>query len=251
MIISFRSWHFVETFSLDFIMRRIIAVTLVLPLLALGACQGQAGAPSLTTEDQKASYGIGHQMGEQIQAAESRLDLDAFMAGVRDGIAGRELAVPEEEIQAALTALGEAIQEEEIRRHTDEADKNAVEGATFLAENQAKEGVQVTESGLQYEVLREGDGPSPNADDMVSVHYRGTLIDGTQFDSSYDRGEPAEFGVGGVISGFAEALQLMSVGSHYRVFIPSELGYGPQGSGGVIGPNATLIFEIELLDIVE
>jgi FKBP-type peptidyl-prolyl cis-trans isomerase len=232
-------------------MRRIIAVVFTLPLLALGACQGQAGAPSLTTEDQKASYGIGHQMGEQIQAAESRLDLDAFMAGVRDGIGGREPAVPEEELQTALMALGEAIQEEEVRRHADEADRNALEGATFLAENRTKEGIEVTESGLQYEVLREGDGPRPTADDRVSIHYRGTLIDGTQFDSSYDRGEPAVFGVGGVISGFGEALQLMPVGSHYRVFIPSELGYGPQGSGPNIGPNATLIFEIELLDIVE
>ena len=232
-------------------MRRSLAVLLALPLLALGACQGQPGTPSLGTEDQKASYGIGHQMGEQIQSAESRLDLDAFMAGVRDGLAGRDLAVPEEEIQAALTALGEAIQEEEMRRYTDEADANAQAGAAFLSENRTKEGVQVTESGLQYEVLREGEGPTPGADDRISVHYRGTLIDGTQFDSSYDRGEPAVFGVGGVISGFAEALQLMNVGSHYRVFIPSELAYGPQGSGRVIGPNATLIFEIELLEIVQ
>ena len=231
-------------------MRRL-AVVLTVPLLALGACQGQPGTPSLTTEDQKASYGIGHQMGEQIQAAESRLDLDAFMAGVRDGLAGRELAVPEDEIQAALMALGEAIQEEEMRRYTDEADKNAMEGAAFLSENRTKDGVQVTESGLQYEVLREGEGPSPTMDEMVSIHYRGTLIDGTQFDSSYDRGEPAVFGVGGVISGFAEALQLMTVGSHYRVFIPSELAYGPQGPGRNIGPNSTLIFEIELLEIVQ
>jgi FKBP-type peptidyl-prolyl cis-trans isomerase len=232
-------------------MRRNLAVLFAVPLVALGACQGQPGTPSLNTEDQKASYGIGHQMGEQIQAAESRIDLDAFMAGVRDGLAGREPAVPEDEIQTALMALGEAIQEEEMLRYTEEADRNALEGAEFLAENRTKEGVQVTESGLQYEVLREGDGPSPSADDMVSIHYRGTLIDGTQFDSSYDREEPAVFGVGGVISGFGEALQLMNVGSHYRVFIPSELGYGPQGSGQVIGPNATLIFEIELLEIVE
>jgi FKBP-type peptidyl-prolyl cis-trans isomerase len=232
-------------------MRRNLALLFAVPLVALGACQGQPGTPSLNTEDQKASYGIGHQMGEQIQAAESRIDLDAFMAGVRDGLAGREPAVPEDEIQTALMALGEAIQEEEMLRYTEEADRNALEGAEFLAENRTKEGVQVTESGLQYEVLREGDGPSPSADDMVSIHYRGTLIDGTQFDSSYDREEPAVFGVGGVISGFGEALQLMNVGSHYRVFIPSELGYGPQGSGQVIGPNATLIFEIELLEIVE
>jgi FKBP-type peptidyl-prolyl cis-trans isomerase FklB len=232
-------------------MRRIIAVVFPLALVALGACQGQSGAPSLNTEDQKASYGIGLQMGEQLQAAESRLDLNAYMAGIRDGMAGREPAVPEAEIESALMALGEAIQEEELRRYTEDADRNAQEGAAFLAENETKEGVRVTENGLQYEVLREGDGDAPDADDRVSVHYRGTLIDGTQFDSSYDRGDPAVFGVGGVIAGFAEALQLMTVGSHYRVFIPSELAYGPQGSGGAIGPNATLIFEIELLEIVE
>lgn len=232
-------------------MRRNPSVVLPLALISLAACQSQEGTPSLETGDQKASYGIGLQMGEQLQAAESRLDMNAFMAGIRDGIAGRESAVPEDEIEAALMTLGEAIQEEELRRYTEEADKNAQDGAAFLAENRDNEGVRVTESGLQYEVLREGDGERPGADDQVSVHYRGTLMDGTQFDSSYDRGEPAEFGVGGVIAGFAEALQLMPVGSHYRVFIPSELAYGPQGSGGTIGPNATLIFEIELLEIVE
>ena len=108
----------------------------------------------------------------------------------------------------------------------------------------------VTESGLQYEVIREGEGARPGPDDRVSVHYKGTLIDGTQFDSSYDRGEPAQFGVGGVIAGFSEGLQLMTVGSHYRLYIPSELGYGAQGTGANIGPNATLIFELELLEIV-
>ena len=108
-----------------------------------------------------------------------------------------------------------------------------------------------TESGLQYEVLSQGDGPMPGSEDQVQLHYRGTLIDGTEFDSSYERGEPAQFGVGGVIPGFSEALQLMSVGSHFRVVIPSEIGYGPQGTGGPIGPNATLIFEIELLEIID
>lgn len=232
-------------------MRPIIAAVLALPLIALVGCQGREGVPSLRTEDQKASYGIGLQMGEQLQAAEGRIDVNAFMAGFRDGMAGRDPALSQDEIEAALMALGEAIQEEEMARYAEEAERNAREGAAFLEENRAKEGVQVTESGLQYEVLREGEGERPSLEDQVSIHYRGTLIDGTQFDSSYDRGEPAVFGVGGVISGFAEALQLMPEGSHYRVFIPSELGYGPQGSGRIIGPNATLIFEIEFLEIVE
>ena len=128
--------------------------------------------------------------------------------------------------------------------------ENSVAGDAYLAENGSREGVMTTESGLQYEVLRQGDGPMPGPEDQVQLHYRGTLIDGTEFDSSYERGEPAQFGVGGVIPGFSEALQLMSVGSHFRVVIPSEIGYGPQGTGGPIGPNATLIFEIELLEIV-
>ena len=130
------------------------------------------------------------------------------------------------------------------------AEENTAQGETFLAENAASEGVAVTESGLQYEVIREGEGARPGPDDRVSIHYKGTLIDGTQFDSSYDRGEPAQFGVGGVIAGFSEGLQLMTVGSHYRLYIPSELGYGAQGTGANIGPNATLIFELELLEIV-
>jgi FKBP-type peptidyl-prolyl cis-trans isomerase len=119
-----------------------------------------------------------------------------------------------------------------------------------MATNATKEGVETTDSGLQYEVLRQGDGARPGAADRVSIHYRGTLIDGTEFDSSYERGEPAVFGVGGVIGGFSEGLQLMTVGSHYRLVIPSDIGYGVQGAGASIGPNATLVFEIELLDIL-
>jgi FKBP-type peptidyl-prolyl cis-trans isomerase len=169
------------------------------------------------------------------------------MEGIRDGMAGEESAVPQEELQAALQAFNSAVQGEAAAR----AEENAARGAEFLSENAEKEGVQVTESGLQYEVLREGEGPTPEATDQVSIHYQGTLMDGTQFDSSYDRGEPAVFAVNGVIPGFSEGLQLMPVGSQYRFYIPSELGYGPQGSGGAIGPNSTLIFEVELLDIVE
>ena len=231
-------------------MHRRIGPFLVFSALALGAC-GPSGTPSLETEDQKASYGIGHQMGGQLAPAESHIDMDAFFAGIRDGIAGNDPAIDQAEIQTALQSLTETVNTEEAERRAADGAANAAAGEAFLAENAAKPGVVVTESGLQYEILRDGEGASPTPEDQVTIHYKGTLIDGTQFDSSYDRGEPATFGVTGVIPGFGEGLQLMTVGSQYRFVIPSEIGYGPGGSGGVIGPNATLIFEVELLEIVQ
>jgi len=228
----------------------LFPLCLVTGFVALTACQGQSGgAPSLETDDQKASYGIGHQMGSQLAPAKSHIDVEALVAGLQDGMAGNDLAVAAAELQASLQTFNTTVQQEESARRSAEAETNASEGEAFLQENATKEGVVVTESGLQYEIMREGDGPSPGPEDQVSIHYRGTLIDGTQFDSSYDVGEPATFGVGGVIPGFSEGLQLMPVGSQYRFFIPADLGYGMQSSGR-IGPNATLIFEVELLEIV-
>jgi FKBP-type peptidyl-prolyl cis-trans isomerase len=151
----------------------------------------------------------------------------------------------------ALDAFSDTIRKEQQAEHAAQAEKNEQEGGEYRKQNAAKAGVTVTASGLQYEVLEPGDGPKPTAEDRVRIHYRGTLVDGTEFDSSYERGEPAEFGVGGVVKGFGEALQLMSVGSKYRIVLPPELAYGSQGSGGTIGPKATLIFELELLEIVE
>ena len=173
------------------------------------------------------------------------------MRGVEDALQGNESAVPSDELQVELQTFAEEIQNAALQDFDRVAAENSAAGDVYLAENQSKEGVMTTESGLQYEVLSQGDGSMPGSEDQVQLHYRGTLIDGTEFDSSYERGEPAQFGVGGVIPGFSEALQLMSVGSHFRVVIPSEIGYGPQGTGGPIGPNATLIFEIELLEIID
>ena len=231
-------------------LRPILTLPLLAGLLGLGACQSQAGKATLDTGDQKASYGIGLQMGSQLAPAETHLDLDAFLAGIRDGMAGNEPAVSQEELQIALNELNAVVQEEETQRMAAEAEANATEGAAFLAENATKDGVMVTESGLQYEVITEGEGQAPGPADRARLHYRGTLIDGTEFDSSYG-GDPAEFGVSGVIPGFSEGLQLMAPGSHYRFFIPSDLAYGPGGTGGPIGPNATLIFEVEMLEIVQ
>jgi FKBP-type peptidyl-prolyl cis-trans isomerase len=149
-----------------------------------------------------------------------------------------------------LQTFGQEIEAAAAEARAVEAESNAADGEAYLAENAAREGVTTTESGLQYEVLREGAGAAPTAEDEVRLHYRGTLVDGTEFDSSYD-GDPVVFAAGRLIPGFTEALLLMQEGSHYRIAIPSEIGYGPNGSGGVIGPNATLIFEIELFEVVE
>jgi FKBP-type peptidyl-prolyl cis-trans isomerase len=219
--------------------------------LLLSACGSGTGSASLDSDDQKASYGIGMDVGSNLLPAKGRLDMAAFQKGLEDALAERDGAVPEEELQTALQAFSAAVMEEQQRKQEEAGAKNLEEGEAYLAENGAKEGVTTTESGLQYEVLKEGDGAMPAADSRVSIHYKGSLIDGKEFDSSYDRGEPAVFGVGGVIPGFSEALQLMGVGGHYRFVIPSDLAYGPNGSGADIGPNATLIFEIELLEIVE
>lgn len=218
--------------------------------LLLSACGGSGSANAkLDTDDQKASYGIGLNMGNQLVAAKGHLDMAAFQKGIEDALAEREQAVSQEDIQSAIQAFSKKVTEEQQAERTAAGEKNKKEGEAFLAQNGQKEGVITTESGLQYEVLQEGSGPKPTKDDQVKINYKGTLIDGKTFDSSYDRGEPVVFPVGGLIPGFTEALELMSVGSKYRVVIPSDLAYGEQGAGQDVGPNATLIFEIELLEI--
>lgn len=222
--------------------------------VALAACSG-GGAASfenapLESEDQKASYALGLNIGGQISDANEMLDRAAFMRGFEDALQGNDPDLATEELQAELQAFGQRVQAAAAQTRAAQGQENAEAGAAYQAENAAREGVTTTESGLQYEVLREGEGASPTADDQVRVHYRGTLIDGTEFDSSYD-GEPAVFAAGRLIPGFTEALLLMQEGAHYRVVIPSEIAYGPQGSGPVIGPNSTLVFEIELIEVVQ
>ncbi len=220
--------------------------------LLMSACGGTSSANAkLDTDDQKASYGIGLNMGQNLAPAQGHLDMAAFQKGLDDAMAKRDQAIPQEEVQTALQAFSQKVTEEQKAERTASAEKNKTEGEAFLAQNAKKDGVTITESGLQYEVLTPGDGPKPTKTDQVKINYKGTLIDGKQFDSSYDRGEPATFPVGGVIPGFTEGLELMPVGSKYRIVIPSDLAYGEQGAGQDIGPNATLIFEIELLDIVK
>ena len=220
-------------------------------LLVLGATVGcqQGGTAALESDDEKASYAIGYDLGQNLIVARNHLDLGSLSAGIEDALAEREQRLSEEEVQTIMTAFNETIRTEMEEENLAEAARNLEEGAAYLAENEARDGVTTTASGLQYEVVRDGDGARLASSDRARIHYRGTLIDGTEFDSSYARDEPATFGVSDVIPGFSEGLQLMSVGSHYRFVIPSDIGYGPGGAPPDIGPNATLIFEVEVLDI--
>jgi FKBP-type peptidyl-prolyl cis-trans isomerase len=177
------------------------------------------------------------------------MDVDAFTAGLRDALEGGEPRMTQEEITAEMQAYQEKMAAEQQVVQAEMATANAAAAAAYLAENATVEGVVVTESGLQYQIIEAGEGAMPGADDTVEVHYRGTLVDGTEFDSSYARGETVSFGVGQVIPGWTEALQLMPVGSKWKLAIPPELGYGAGGAGQMIGPNSALIFEVELVSI--
>lgn len=216
----------------------------------------QAGDVTLTSQEDKVSYILGLNIGGQFKANEIQLEEKSFLAGVKAAISDAEPAMSQEDIQATMTAFQQemiAKHEEAEKKREAEAEavgkKNQEEGAKFLAENGKRDGVKTTSSGLQYEIVEEGKGAKPTADDTVTVHYKGTLIDGTEFDSSFKRNEPATFAVNAVIPGWVEALQLMSEGSKYKLYIPSDLAYGPGGTGGEIGPNATLIFEVELIKV--
>ena len=234
---------------------RRLATFLMAPVLvgAMSACQEQAKEPepmTLDTPEKRLSYGIALRMGERMAADGMTMDVDAYAMGMRDAFDGAEPRLSEEEITAEMMAFQEKMQAERDGEQATVAAGNSEAGAAFLAENAQRDGVTVTESGLQYEVVVAGSGASPGVDDQVEVHYRGTLIDGTVFDSSYDRGQTVTFGVTQVIAGWTEALQLMQEGATYKLYIPSDLAYGAGGAGQIIGPNATLIFDVELVAIV-
>jgi FKBP-type peptidyl-prolyl cis-trans isomerase len=206
-------------------------------------------AVALDTTEKRLSYGIAYGLGQRLKQDGVPLDTAAFSAGIEDAFEGNEALLSEEEIGTEMQAYQENQAQEQEAAMGQVAAENASEGAAFLAENAKAEGVVVLESGLQYKVLTAGEGPKPTAEDTVEVHYRGTLIDGTEFDSSYTRGSTVSFGVTQVISGWTEALQLMPSGSKWQLYIPSDLAYGAGGAGGVIGPNATLLFDVELIQI--
>lgn len=213
------------------------------------APEAAASAVALETSEQRLSYGIAYGLGERMKADSVPMDVDAFTLGLRDALEVGEPRLSQEEIAAEMQAFQEKAQEAQQAAAATAGEGNAVAAAAFLAENSTKEGVVVTDSGLQYEVVEAGDGAKPGADDTVEVHYRGTLLDGTEFDSSYSRGQTVSFGVSQVIPGWTEALQLMSVGAKWKLFIPSDIAYGAGGAGASIGPNAALIFDVELIAI--
>lgn len=203
----------------------------------------------LTDQQSKVSYSIGLDIGRNFKQQGIELEMDAFMKGLKDALGDAEPMLTDEQMSEVLRTFQQEMMEKQQQERAEKATMNKQEGEKFLEENKAKEDVEVTESGLQYKVIEEGEGESPTAADMVVVHYKGTLLDGTVFDSSYERGEPATFQVGGVIPGWTEALQLMKVGSKWKLYVPSDLAYGERGAGEKIGPNATLIFDVELLEI--
>jgi FKBP-type peptidyl-prolyl cis-trans isomerase len=206
-------------------------------------------APALTTQKQKASYAIGMNIGKGLQKDSVDIDPNIFLRGLKDGLAGSKPLLTDEEAKAVLTAVQNDLRKAQEAKMQVAGEANKKEGEAFLAANKTKEGVVTLPSGLQYKILKQGTGPKPTASDSVVCNYKGTLLDNTEFDSSYKRGQPATFPVGQVIHGWTEALQLMPVGSKWQLFIPSELAYGPRGAGADIGPNATLVFEVELLSI--
>jgi FKBP-type peptidyl-prolyl cis-trans isomerase FklB len=206
-------------------------------------------APPLTTEKDKFSYALGMNLGTSLHKQSVPVDPNILLRGLKDALAGGKTAMTEDQARAALMVVQNEIRkkQEEQMQLAGEAGKK--EGEAFLAANKAKDGVVALPSGLQYKILTAGTGPKPTTSDSVVCNYRGTLINGTEFDSSYKRGEPATFPVSGVIKGWTEALQLMPVGSKWQLFVPSDLAYGERSPDPSIGPNSTLIFEVELLSI--
>ena len=203
----------------------------------------------LKTPKDKASYAIGMNIGKGLHKDSVDVDPAILLRGLKDGMAGGKTLLTDDEAKSAMVAIQADLRKKQEAKMAVVGDANKKEGDEFLAQNKAKEGVVTLPSGLQYKILKEGTGPKPSASDSVVCNYKGTLIDNTEFDSSYKRGQPATFPVGQVIKGWTEVLQLMPVGSKWQVFVPSDLAYGPRAPGGTIGPNAALIFEIELLSI--
>ncbi len=251
-------------------MNKLLTLSAALLVAAAGAAHGQESgqpaqkpaapaqapaqpstAPSGKPEAlvDKASYVIGVNLGKSLKNNDVQANVDLIVKGIRDGLGGGQALLTDEEMQSTMQAFQQQLQQQQEAKKKVLGEKNKTEGEAFLAKTKARPEVKTTASGLQYEVLKEGTGPTPKATDTVTVNYLGTLMDGTKFDSSYDRNEPATFVLNQVIPGWTEGVQLMKVGSKYKLYIPAALGYGERGAGAVIGPNAPLVFEVELLSI--
>ncbi|MGD9202427.1 MAG: FKBP-type peptidyl-prolyl cis-trans isomerase [Chitinispirillia bacterium] len=206
---------------------------------------------TLNTNRDTVSYFIGTDIAKSLENIRDEIDMDVLIQGLNDKLSDKKLLVNENQAQKVMREFSSKMQKKQRDEKEAEGKENKESGEKFLEENKGKEGVVTTESGLQYSVIKQGNGKKPEKTDRVRVHYKGTTIDGKEFDSSYKRGEPATFPITGVIKGWTEALLLMNVGSKYKLCIPSDLAYGERGAGQDIGPNSTLIFEVELLDIVK
>ncbi len=225
-----------------------LIITVLSILFSLSVCFAEEKTELISQKD-KESYSLGYQIGHSLKSQGVEIDQGIYASGIRDAFGGKEPQISLEEIRSTLMELQKRVMAAQQKELKAKAAKNLEEGRKFLIENQKKEGIKTLPSGLQYKVLTEGSGRMPKAEDTVTVNYRGTLIDGTEFDSSYKRGQPATFQVKGVIKGWTEALQLMKEGSKWQLFIPPHLAYGERGAGRDIGPQATLIFEVELLAV--
>jgi FKBP-type peptidyl-prolyl cis-trans isomerase FklB len=220
-----------------------------LACLALVSCSTKQRITKFTSQDQKVSYTIGQDMGSYIKQMGVTIDRAALFQGIEDTLTGQKSLVTPEEALKVKEEFQKNMQEAQMAKAKAAGEKNSKEGAAFLEKNKNEKGVVTTASGLQYTIIKEGTGPKPKATDMVTVHYKGTTIDGKEFDSSYKRGQPATFPLGNVIPGWTEGLQLMNAGTKAKLFVPSNLGYGERGAGEGIGPNQTLVFEVELISI--
>ncbi len=213
---------------------------------------GAKAIPGLPTEKDQVSYMIGMAMAKQLDTAKDEIDVDMIAKAIKSSLAGQKMLMTDQQAAEIAQAFGQKMQAKQMAKMVADAKTNQTAGEAFLAKNAKTPGVQTTASGLEYQVLTEGKGAKPVATDTVRVHYKGTLLDGKTFDSSYDRGEPATFPLNQVVPGWQEGIALMPVGSKYKFWIPSKLGYGEKGTpGGPIPPNATLVFEVELLDIAK
>ncbi|HTP12977.1 MAG TPA: FKBP-type peptidyl-prolyl cis-trans isomerase [Bacteroidota bacterium] len=227
---------------------RNVAVCMVVLLMAWSASPAQKKA-ELKTQKQKASYGIGMNIGKEFKEQFPEVDVEAMVRGFRDALAGTKMAIPQAELDSVMMAFQQDMMQRSSERMATLGAKNLKEGEAYCSENKEKPGVITLPSGLQYRIIKEGTGPKPTPKDTVVCNYRGTLVNGKEFDSSYKHGQPAEFVLGQVIPGWIEALQMMPVGSKWELVVPANLAYGERARSADIGPNSTLLFEIELLGI--
>jgi FKBP-type peptidyl-prolyl cis-trans isomerase FklB len=229
-------------------MKRRIAMAMC-AAVALSGAAFAADAPELKTDKEKLSYSIGMDIGGNLKRGSLEVDPDLLARGLKDSYGGGKTILTEDEARKTIADFQKTLMAKQAETMQKLSEKNKADGEKFLAENGKKEGVKTLPSGLQYKEIAPGKGKSPKATDTVTTHYKGTLIDGTEFDSSYKRGEPVSFPVSGVIAGWTEALQLMKEGAKWQLYVPPNLAYGERGAGREIGPNATLIFEVELISV--